>query len=150
MAGETVWIIEDEEPIRELLERAFSATGHNARSFPTGTQALEALAAGERPDAVLCDCIGAPCGEWKGMHVDEFYTQAGQYLGNANRYAMSGWQPEKLEEHFGDLSRFGVIELFLKPFIPTDVIKRVQKGFAERTGQDSAEQPPYDPGKTAD
>jgi CheY-like chemotaxis protein len=125
MAEETVFVIDDQEIVLRMLSRVFSVSGVEAKTFKTGTEALEVLANGEKPDAVLCDCFGAPNGDIKGMNVDKFYGQAGQYLEGVQKYAMTG-TPQEATEKFGDLARFGVKKVFSKDNL-SDVAKEVMQ-----------------------
>ena len=51
---QTIWIVDDDESIRWVLEKAFSKAGYGTRSFESG-EAIPALLRRERPDAIITD-----------------------------------------------------------------------------------------------
>ena len=135
MAGEIVWVIDDEGAVRNMLDTAFSRFAkYDTRVFPTASEALDVLAnGGQKPDAILCDFFGAPSGKWEGMHIDAFYTQAAHYLEGTHRYGMTGSSDKQVAEEFGDISGLELRQVFRKPLPPLpEVIKTVQQGFAEK------------------
>lgn len=52
----TILIVDDEQPVRELLAEVFTAAGHHAIQAAHGRQALE-LIDGDRPDLVISDVM---------------------------------------------------------------------------------------------
>ncbi len=142
MAGETVWVIDDDGDVRGMLDAAFSRIAkYETRIFPTASEALDVLAnGGQAPDAILCDYFGAPRGQWPGMHIDAFYSQAAPYLEGTHRYGMTRATDENVAKGFVEMSRLGLRRTFKKPFpdLP-EVVRAVQQGFAERRGSPAAD-----------
>ncbi len=54
MSNRTVWIVDDDQSIRWVLEKAFGKAGLNPRSFKDADSVLKALK-NDRPDALLTD-----------------------------------------------------------------------------------------------
>lgn len=54
MKDNTIWIVDDDQSIRWVLERALKQTNLNTRSFTNGAQVLKALAK-EQPDVIITD-----------------------------------------------------------------------------------------------
>jgi DNA-binding response OmpR family regulator len=53
-ARHTVWVIDDDQTVREVVSRRLEADGIRVRTFPAAEPALDALSAG-RPDAAVLD-----------------------------------------------------------------------------------------------
>lgn len=55
MNRKRVWIIDDDQSIRWVLERAFQRAGIDFDSFESGEEALDALSSSRTPDAIISD-----------------------------------------------------------------------------------------------
>jgi len=130
MAEKIIYVIDDESGIRSFFESFLSFKGFTPRTFSTGTEALEKLAEGERPDAVLCDCFGKNDGRYGGININLFYENAKAMLGDAVRYAMTG-TPFEVKNYWGDLSQFGVKRMFIKPFDGSAILSALEEDLGE-------------------
>jgi len=57
---ERILMVEDEEPIREILARILAFAGYRCRTVAGGRQALKLLDSGERFDLVTTDLLNSP------------------------------------------------------------------------------------------
>lgn len=63
-----VLVVDDEDGVREMLERVLSKSGHQATTAASGLEALVA-AARERPDLILLDIMMHPMDGWETLRL---------------------------------------------------------------------------------
>ena len=56
-AGEKIFLVEDEEPVRRLVTRILEGAGYEVETFASGVEALEALDPAARVDLLLTDVL---------------------------------------------------------------------------------------------
>jgi DNA-binding response OmpR family regulator len=127
--GRKILLVEDEEPIRSLVEKLLRSAGHSVVSTGDPTAAVE-LARREVPDLVLCD-IAMPkldgYGVLKAFQSDPATARLPVVFLTAHR-------------EFGErvrAFRFGVVDYVTKPFTREILIRKVEKvldGLKERSG----------------
>ena len=57
MAKATVLVIDDEEPVREVLRRFLTQAGYEVKTAADGKQALEYVTSGPPPDVLILDLM---------------------------------------------------------------------------------------------
>jgi CheY-like chemotaxis protein len=114
----TVLIVEDEQPVRNLVLLSLANRGYRLLSAGSGTQALELLAKEQQPIDVLLTDANMP-----GMNGVELVRRLLSERPSLQVIIMSGFTE--------DLPRLGELEekvgLLPKPFAPKDVRERVDR-----------------------
>lgn len=117
-----VWLVEDNDGVREAIEAMLEMYGATVRSFADGAEVLEALPAGEKPDLLLTDLDMPKVGgeelirrlllspEWR----------EGVDRGSIRLAVMSGFLTQ---DRVDRLREKGVAVSFRKPLHPRDLIK---------------------------
>jgi two-component system response regulator FlrC len=59
---ECILIVDDSEPVRELIFHILTTAGYECRAVSSGREALALLNSGERFDLMLCDLLNNPHG----------------------------------------------------------------------------------------
>lgn len=70
--GQRILVVDDEEPMREIMAALLEHRGYEAHCVPNGVDALRLLDAGERFDLITCDIQNFP------MDGFEFRKQMGR------------------------------------------------------------------------
>lgn len=119
-----VWIVDDAPAIRLLAGRAFERAGWMASEFPDLHSADLALAAGERPDAVLLD-IFLPDGN--GLDAATRFVVAGAAVVMMSNLA----GPDQVERAFAA----GAADIVAKPVDMRSLVARVRRavGWADHS-----------------
>jgi len=120
---QTIWIVDDDQSIRWVLEKALSKAGYETRSFEAGGGALEAMAR-EAPDAVITD-IRMP-----GINGLDLLQRIHRDHPSLPVVIMTAHTDL---ESAVDSYRGGAFEYLPKPFDVTEAVRLVQRAVAERT-----------------
>ena len=115
---ETILIVEDQEPVRQLLKRVLENSGYTAVLSSNGAEALNMLRSGIRIDLLLTDVIMP--GGINGFKVSEAFRKLRP---NIAVVVMSGYA-DKLDGSVGkDLSTYTLA----KPFTMADLARTVRQ-----------------------
>ena len=133
----TIWIIDDDESIRWVLQKALSKAGYGTRSFESG-EGVPALLARERPDAVITD-IRMP--GINGLNLLEEIHRRNPGLPVIVMTAHTDL------ESAVDSYRGGAFEYLPKPFDLAEAVKLVERAVSER-GAAEASRPDPGPAST--
>lgn len=128
-ARRKILVIEDEEPIRGLVETILRGAGYAVVSTGDPTQAAE-LARRELPDLILCD-IAMPVLDGYGV------LKALQADPAAPRFAVVFLTAHREFSERVRAFRFGVVDYVTKPFTREILIRKVEKvltGLRDRSG----------------
>jgi PAS domain S-box-containing protein len=122
--GETVLVCVDETAVRRLLADALSAAGYQAIEADCPAEALEAVRAGARPDAIVCDVV------MPGRTGPELVEQLVEEIGRVPVLFVSGYTRGAL------LSRFSFppdSDFLGKPFTSDEVLERLDALLSTRS-----------------
>ncbi|MBN2111899.1 hypothetical protein JW707_02240 [Candidatus Woesearchaeota archaeon] len=91
MAGEEVWIIDDNLEVADCLKQYGALLGYNVRTFELAGNALEEIVhRGARPEVVVCDLQGKQeNGKHVGMDGNQFFLEAYPHLLGSLRYLIT-------------------------------------------------------------
>ncbi|HEX7001590.1 MAG TPA: response regulator [Trueperaceae bacterium] len=112
----TLWVVDDTEAIQVLARSVFERAGWRVSTFEDLTRALEALADGPTPDAVLLD-IHLPDGN--GLHHVREFAAAGAAVVVVSNAA----GPDQVELAFA----VGAGDVVPKPFDLRSLLARVER-----------------------
>lgn len=59
---ERILVVDDAEPVRQLIRHILTAAGYECQTVASGREALALLKSGERFDLMLCDLLNDPHG----------------------------------------------------------------------------------------
>lgn len=113
--GKQVLIVEDDQAILKLMERALTLAGYDVIATGGPKAALEAVASGERPDLLLTDVI------MPGKNGLDLFSEIRELQPDLRVIFMSGYSADVLE---------GIDfepEFVQKPFRKADLIERVSR-----------------------
>jgi signal transduction histidine kinase len=112
-----ILLVEDSQPIRELMRTILEAAGHTVTPAPNGSRAIDAMATGHF-DLICTDAIipGAPTREV--VHAFENTSRPGRVL------IVSGYVDEELTRRGIEQGRY---RLLRKPFLPRDLCAAVDE-----------------------
>lgn len=118
----SVLIVDDEDPIRELLRRWISQEGHDIREAPTAETALDEIVRAA-PDVVMCDVeMPGHGGLWLAAQIVKRFPTTSIVLATALDTVppATSMQP-------------GVVEYLVKPFKRELVVAAVARGIQWHT-----------------
>jgi len=121
---QTIWIIDDDESIRWVLDRALSKAGYATRTFESGNSVMGLLRR-ERPAAVITDIRMPGIG---GLDLLE------QIHGEAPDLPVIVMTAHTDLESAVDSYRGGAFEYLPKPFDLPEALRLVERAVTERTG----------------
>jgi CheY-like chemotaxis protein len=114
--GETVLVCEDETAVRRLLADALTAAGYQAIEADCPDEALAAVRAGARPDAIVCDVVMPGC------TGPELVDELAALIGHVPVLFVSGYTRGAL------LTRFNLpadSDFLSKPFATDEALERL-------------------------
>ena len=113
----TVFIVDDEPMVGEVVSALLSMEGLNTRLFTSPLDALEAFeSAEEKPELLITDFLMQP---FDGMHLMERCRQTHPTLRTILYSGNSDWNVNELHETKADA-------FLSKPFLPKELISKVQ------------------------
>ena len=117
-AGECICVVEDEEPVRELVTRVLGRAGYKVVPAASGLEALESIAQSEGIDVLLTDVI------MPGISGRELADRVARDIGPTPTIFMSGYTD-------AIVARRGVLEegeaLLQKPFTAEDLLAKLEE-----------------------
>jgi two-component system, cell cycle sensor histidine kinase and response regulator CckA len=122
--GETILVCEDEPAVRRLLTDALDATGYDVIAAAGPGEALAAVRAGARPDAIVSDVIMPGCAG------PELVEQVASLAGHVPVLFVSGYTRGALHNRVGLPAGS---EFLSKPFSAAEVLERVGTLLAGRS-----------------
>lgn len=117
-------IIDDEKPIRELLEEVFTSEGFEVGLAETGARGLGSAAA-RAPELVITDILMP---EKEGL---ETILELRRSFPTLPIIAISGGSPRMSFDVLDAARRFGAARTFTKPFDPFDLVATVRELLSE-------------------
>jgi len=117
-AGEVVVLVEDDDMVRELVERLLSKNGYVVRPFATGDACLEALVADPEPADVLLTDVVMP--GLNGPELRDRLHEAGLAL---PALFMSGYTGDTLLRRGLDDARADFLQ---KPILPEQLLRKLR------------------------
>ena len=130
--GERILVVEDDEPVRRVVERILSSAGYSVASADAAPEAI-ALAKDEPFDVVLTDVI------LPGMSGPELATTIRRQGSAGSIVFMSGYPDQVLSRHdFPPGS-----PLIQKPFTAPELIGMIETALDERAARSEGREQPY-------
>jgi len=127
--GERVLVVEDEPPLRAVLERILRSAGYHVAGAGSGEEALRLVAASrEGFDLLVTDMV------MPGMTGRELADRLRARQPGQSVLFMSGYSPELLERRAGG----DVGPLLLKPFTPEELLAHVRSALDPRPHRQAA------------
>lgn len=109
-----VVIVEDEDPVRNLLAEAFTTAGHGVTTFKEGIDAINHLSMNEC-DLVVCD-LGLP--DINGLQISRWIKEHRPHI---YFILATGWA-ERVTQEDHDEGRIDAV--FNKPYDPAEIVQR--------------------------
>ncbi|MDZ7841953.1 MAG: nitrogen regulation protein NR(I) [Gammaproteobacteria bacterium] len=125
---QTIWIIDDDESIRWVLDRALTKAGYTTRTFESGDSVMTLLRQ-EPPDAVITD-IRMP-----GVHGLDLLGQIHREFADLPVIVMTAHTDL---ESAVDSYRGGAFEYLPKPFDLPEAVRLVERAVTERAAHEPA------------
>ncbi len=115
----TILLIEDEDPMRELLQEVFGEAGYTVLAAENGVEAIRVFQAHSSEIAVVVSDFGLP-----GIDGMALFMKLRQINRNVRVVFTSGYiDPDQAHELF----TLGVAEIIPKPFNPERVLQKVEE-----------------------
>jgi CheY-like chemotaxis protein len=127
--GERVLVVEDEPPLRAVLERILRSAGYHVAGAGSGEEALRLCASAPEPFDLLVTDMVMP-----GMTGRELAERLRARQPSQRVLFMSGYSLELLERRAGA----DVGPLLLKPFTPEDLLAHVRSALEGRVHRQAA------------
>ena len=126
---ETILLVEDEEPLRELLKGLLLSRGYSVISASTGNEGLEQFLRYRDKIAVVVSDLGLP-----GLSGDALFRKIREVDQNANVILASGFAEKETTE---DLFKVGLRDFIQKPYLPLVVLKKIRNVIDSAKGANS-------------
>ncbi|MDP6175052.1 MAG: response regulator [Rhodospirillales bacterium] len=118
-----ILVIEDDQDVRAMVVRALSRAGHEMFEAADGSDGLSVFGL-KRPDMVITDIF------MPGMDGLETTRILLEIDPNLRIMAMSGGGPSQRMEYLEHAQTFGACGIIAKPFLPSELVAKVDEMLA--------------------